>query len=402
MAERELHEPWEDIRAFVCEGRLDDLHALLEVLSPGEVARMLSRLDTGTRHRLLTLLSPETAADLIEELVDAQGADIIEDLPVNHAAAIIDEMDSDRRADLLSELDEENAEAILTRMDPEEAEDARKLLEFEEDTAGGIMVTEFISYPEDTKVSEVVKDMRDNAETYSDYGVQYAYVTSGHNTLIGVLRLRDLLLSPPDKMLRDIMIANPVYVLADTPIDELNRFFDRYPFWSLPVTGENGVILGAVRRADMEEALGEEQEKALLRFGGIIGGEELRSMPIRERAVRRLVWLSLNMALSILAASVILMFEGTIAQVFALVFFIPIIANMSGCSGNQAVAMSIRELALGLVQPGDVFRVWGKELAVGAINGMLLGGILGTVALILNSSFWHGFPYLPLVAGGPS
>jgi len=400
MPERETTlEPWREIQALVEQQRASDLLALLDTLSPGEVARALTRLNDEERQRLLILLEPEEAADLLEGLVEAQGADIIEDMPAVQAAAIVDEMESDHRADLLGEMDEDDAEAILRRMDPEEAEDARNLLRYDEDTAGGVMVTDFAVYPQDSRVGDVIKDMRENAEVYSDYGVQYAYVQSERGTLIGVLRLRDLLLAPAQRPIREIMVANPIYVLADTSVDELDHFFDRYPFWCVPVTDEDGHMVGVVRRADAEEAAGEEQERVFLRFSGIIGGEELRSMPTAERASRRLVWLSLNVLLSVVAASVILLFEGTIDRLFALVFFIPIVGNLCGCSGNQAVAVSIREMTLGLIQPSDFMRVWFKELTMGLINGTVLGVIVGGVALLLNQLLWHDSPLIALVVG---
>lgn len=399
MQEVEQQVPWKRLAALVHERDAERLLSLLEALSPGEVARSLTRLDEEERQQLLFLIEPEEAADLIEELSDAHAADIIEELPAEQAAAIVEEMESDHRADLLGEMDEEDAEAILRQMDPEEAQDARELLEYEPDTAGGIMVTEYLSYPQESTVAAVTADMRENAERYGDFGVQYAYVESERGTLVGVLRLRDLLLASPAKPIRELMIINPVYVLDEAPIEELEDLFDRYPFWGIPVTDHEGQMLGVVRRADLEEALSEQQEKTFLRFSGIIGGEELRSMPIRERASRRLAWLSVNVLLSMMAASVVLMFEGTISRVFPLVFFIPIIANISGCSGNQAVAVSIRELALGLVQPGDVIRVCFKEITVGLINGLILGCFIGLVAVTMNLVMWHESAFLGLVVG---
>ncbi len=388
-------ESWAAIRDVLERRDASALGALLDALTPGEVARALTRLDDEERESLLSLLEPEEAADLVEELADAHGADIIEDLPARHAAAILDEMESHHRADVLGEMDEEDAEEILRVMDPEEAEDARKLLEFDENTAGGIMATEFASYPQDTLIADVLKDLQANAEEYSDYGVQYAYAESDQGRLVGVVRLRDLVLSPQNRPIHEIMIVNPVYVLADMSLDDLAGFFDRFTFWVVPVTDEDGRMIGLVRRADVEEAMEEEQERTLLRFSGIIGGEELRSMPVSERSSRRLLWLGLNMILSVIAASVVLGHQDTVDQVFALVFFMPIICNMSGCSGNQAVAVSIRELTLGLIKPKDYFRVWRKEVVVGLINGLMLG----TAIALLGYVFWSENPMLGPMIG---
>ncbi|MCH7953770.1 MAG: magnesium transporter, partial [Chloroflexi bacterium] len=195
-------------------------------------------------------------------------------------------------------------------------------------------------YPQRLRVSEVMDDLRTNAELYSDYGVQYAYVESDAGTLIGVLRLRDLVLSPSDRPIQDVMIVNPVSVLVDAPLEELEQSFDRYMFSGLPVIREDGKIVGVVQRADVEEAHSEASERTFMQFSGIIGGDELRSMPLQARTTRRLWWLGINLALSIVAAIVIIVYQETINRIIALAAIIPILVNVSGCSGNQAVAVT--------------------------------------------------------------
>lgn len=394
MAETYREKPWERIEALIQEGDAEKLDGHLDTLTPAQVARAISRLGDDAQAALLTLLEPEDAADLIEELSDVQGADIIEELPAPRAAAIVDEMDSDHRVDVLGEMDRGDAEAILREMDPEEAEDARKLLTYPEDTAGGIMVTEYVAYPQHLRVADVLEDLRRNAEEYAEFLVQYAYVESKDHRLVGVVPLRDLVLAPGDASLSSVMIVNPVYVLANAALEEVEQFFDRFPFVGLPVTDEEGRLLGVVRRGDAEEALGERTEKTFMRFSGIIGGDELRSMGLFSRAFARLSWLTINMVLNLVAAVVIIFYERTIEAVVALAVVLPIICNMSGCSGNQAVAVSIRELALGIIDPRDFRRVVFQEIQVGIINGIVLGFLLGAVTLL-----WKGNPYLGLVVG---
>jgi magnesium transporter len=144
----------------------------------------------------------------------------------------------------------------------------------------------------------------------------------------------------------------------------------------------------------VEEALGDRSESDSLKRQGIVGGDEFRTMPLRLRAGRRLSWLSINIVLNIIAASVIAFFQGTLEQVIALAVFLPIISDMSGCSGNQAVAVSMRELALGLVRSNEVLYVWAKEIMVGLVNGLVLGAIIALVTFL-----WKGNPWLGLVVG---
>lgn len=399
--------PWIDLRTILGGGSPEELEAYVRQVPPGDVARAMTRLSDDERRLVFRLLDRELAADLLENFAEAHAADLMEELSPEQAAAIVDEMESDHRADVLAEMTRDEAEEILQRMGEDEAKDARRLLAYDENTAGGIMVTEFLVYPQSLMVSEALANVREHAKLYSDFGLHYVYVhkdadgtgLNGSKTLIGVVRIRDLILTVAEETLSDIMIVNPVCVLGETPLDELDDLFEQYPFWNLPVTNKDGRLIGVVRRADMEAALGEEHERNLMRFGGIIGGEEIRSMPTRERAMRRLAWLGLNVCLSLVAASVILMFEGTIDQLFALVFFIPVIGNMCGCSGNQAVAVSIRELARGLIQPNDFMVVWRKEIVIGAINGSVIGTFLGIVAFTLDHFIWHDTALLGFVVG---
>lgn len=392
--ELEADEPWTQLESLIDKRDIAELHAYLDTLTPADVARAISRLDESDQGELLALLEPEDAAHLIEELSDIQGAEIIEDLPAERAALIIEELDSDHRVDLLGELAQRDAEAILQRMDPEEADEARTLMEHGRDTAGGLMVTEFVVYPQNLKVGDVLNDLRTNAEAYSDYGVQYAYVCSETGTLVGVLRLRDLVLSPNETPLSKVMIANPVSVLVDTPLEELEQLFDRYQFSGLPAIESDGGIVGVVQRVDIEEALSERTERSFMRFSGIIGGEELRQFSLSQRSAARLWWLTINMVLSAVAASVIVLFQETVDREIALAALIPILANVSGCSGNQAVAVSIREMTLGIIRPGDFFRVVRQEIGVGIINGAMLGLFLAGLVYL-----WKDSGRLALVVG---
>ncbi len=396
MENQPHQEPWEEIGSILSSGDTSRLKTYLESLPPSEAARAISRrLEEENQTRLLKLLPPEDAANLLQAMSDTQAAELIDDLHPTEAAAIVNEMPSDEQVDLLGELRHEQAEAIVQEMETAEAADVRHLRQYPPDSAGGLMITEFLAFPENYKVLDVLDDMREHTDTYSRYDVQYVYVTSRDNTLVGVLRARDLLLSPKETFLTEIMIKDPLKVQVSDHLDELVHFFDRQAFFGAPVTDEKGQLVGVVRRANVQEAIGARSDRTFLKFSGIVGGEELRTLPLPVRAFRRLSWLSINIVLNVIAASVIALYQETLAAVIALAVFLPIISDMSGCSGNQAVAVSLRELTLGLVRPYELLRVLLKEAAVGVINGLLLGLLLGAVAWA-----WKGNLYLGLVVGG--
>ncbi len=383
-------EPWKEIRDLIDSGERDAVVAFMQLLSPSDVPYTISNLDERQRVRLLQMLPPEDAADLFDHLTDDFAADLIEDLPTETAAAIVDEMESDDQADIIAELDAADAHAILEKMDPAEAADVRHLVQYEPESAGGLMVTEYLVFTDDKAVTDVIADLRANREKYAEYDAQYLYVVDERRRLAGVVRLRDILLGRGVK-LTDLMIREPDAVPAAATLDELEYFFEHHSFNAAPVVNEQGVLLGVVRREDVVEAVGERADRSLLRASGIITGEELRSMPLASRSLRRLAFLVPNILLTLVSISIIAVYEGVIAQVTALAIFLPLVANTSGATGNQSVAVSIRELALGLVRPHDVGRLIAREAPLGVVNGLVIGLLLTLMAhLVRPEVAWLG------------
>jgi len=364
--------------------------AFLDSINPADTALSVSRLEPSEQARLLTLLSPEDAAEVIEDISDAQAADIIEDLTPLQAAAIMEELDSDHVADLLGELDEEDAQAIIDQMAPEDAEEARQFLQYDSDTAGGLMISEYLDFRSEQRVQDVLDDLQAHSEEYADYHVQYLYVTDADNHLLGVLRMRDLLFPKRTTTLGQLMIKNPFKINVDASLDQLYNFFEEHSLFGVPVVDAESRLLGIVLPQAVEEEKRNRSTHQFLGFSGIVGGEEFRSMPLLFRSGRRLSWLSLNIVLNIAAASVIALYQDTLTAVIALAVFLPMVSDMSGCSGNQAVAVSMRELSLGLVRPTELLRVLAKEASLGVINGLALGTLLGGLAYLWKGNFFLG------------
>ena len=390
----DTNRPWEKLLDLIATNNSDEVKSYLNSLKTEEIVRSMSRISNDEQRLLLSLLSPEDAADLMEDIPNAQAVSIIESMKVKDVAAIFNEMESDDQADLLTELDPEDAEAIIDKMEPDEAEDVKKLIQYDQDCAGGLMITEYLTFDETKSVGEVVQNLRDNSEKYEGYHVQYIYVVY-RRKFIGVLQMKDLLLSKLNTRLSDIVIRNAYTVKDTAPLQELISFFDKYDFYGVPVLNEKKQIVGVVLRKHILEAENERASIDMLSTQGIVGGEELRTMPTLIRSKRRLSWLSINILLNIAAASVIAFYQETLSAVIALAVFLPIISDMSGCSGNQAVAVSMRELSLGVVKPFDVLRVLFQEVTIGLLNGLALGILIGLAAFL-----WKGNIYLGLVVGG--
>jgi magnesium transporter len=392
MQVKERH-PWEILRDYLEQNDSTGLNDYLSSLTGEQSLRAVTRLDPEEQRQIMARVSPESAAEFIEYIPNEPAAELLGEMNPKIAASIVHELDSDDAADVLAELDQEDLEEILRYMDEREASDARQLLAYDEDVAGGLMMTEYFSYPRAFRAGAVLQDLSRREEEYELHNVHYIYVTGRGKTLVGVALIRDIVFASPSLRLADI-VRPAVTVRDTTTLDELEDLFDENTFTAVPVVDEQNRMLGVVRRRAVYDAVAERAESEHMKSQGIVGGEELRSMPTWLRSRRRLAWLSINIVLNIIAASVIAQFQDVLSAVIVLAVFLPIISDMSGCSGNQAVAVSMRELSLGVIEPSDFYYVWRKEAVIGLFNGLVLGTLIASVAWI-----WQGNAWLGLVVG---
>ena len=389
MEDHALKDEPKELLEILETGSIEEIREHLATLSANDVVYALSHIRQEDRLKLLTLLDPQEAAEIIDDIPYVQAVDILGELESGEAAAIIREMDSDDQADVLSDIEKAEAEAIIGELDSENALRIRKLIQYDHDTAGGLMITEFLAFDQHMTVGDVARHLQENSQEYEKYNVQYIYVTD-EGKFKGVIQMRSLLLSKPSTSLESVLMPNALTVNDHTPFEKLVSFFDTHDFYGVPVVNDKNDLLGVVLRKHVREEQSEISNMELLETQGIIGGEELRTMPVLLRARRRLSWLSVNIILNIIA-----IYQETLSAVIALAVFLPVISDMSGCSGNQAVAVSLRELSLGVVKPFEALRVWWQEVSVGLINGIILGSLIAVAAYI-----WKGNIYLGVVAGG--
>ena len=360
--DREAPEPSETLRSLLVDENRGSIRDFLTWLEPTAAVRALFRLSREEQERLVGLLSADQAADLFEDLPDAHAADLIERLDTEQAADIVEELTSDHGADLLGALDTEDADAILAEMAPGIAGEVRKLIAYPTEVAGGLMGTEHFAWPQSARVSDFLDDIGDRRQR-SRQLPQRVILLDPEQRPTGAVEIADLLTAEPQTRLADLR-REVEPVLVDTKIAELEDYFDRHETLGAPVVDEQGRLVGRLRRRAVTDALAERAQADQLKVQGIVGGEELRTMPVLSRSRRRLSWLSVNILLNVMAASVIAFYQDTLSAVIALAVFLPIVSDMSGCSGFQAVAVSMRELTLGIIQPRDVLRVWWQEAPI--------------------------------------
>jgi magnesium transporter len=347
---------------------------------PADLAEVLTALDERERVSAVQALPPEISSQALAEMPEeAHAEETLAALDPDLAAEIVEELDDDDAADILGELDRTKQEQILAAV--EDRSEVEQLLRYDEESAGGLMTTHMVTVPDTVTAGQALEEIRRQAEEVEDF--YQVFVVDADNRLVGTLPFKDLVISRPDRPVREFMIPAEIFVTPELDQEEVARVMARYNLPSVAVVDHQGRLLGRVTFDDVIDVVEAETTEDLLKFGGVSPDEELAAT--WQNSVRsRLPWLSLNLLTASLAGAVVFYFQRAIEQVLALVIFMPIIAGMGGNAGTQALAVTVRRLALGLI-PVDVFtRVVGKEILVGLTNGLVIGLAVGTAAAILG------------------
>lgn len=360
---------------------------------PADIADQLENLSLAEQVCVLRNLPAGDAAEALAELDQGTAGEVLESLNPHEAAQIVAEMSPDDAADVLDELDETQRDALLDNLDMEDAETLRHLMAFDPETAGGIMNTEVIRLEQDIAVDDAIlqirREMEDKEIPY------YAYVVDEQEKLIGVLSLRDLMLSRPRTVLRDALQDREVIsVRYNTDREEVARLMSHYNFVAMPVVDYEDRLLGVVTYDDILDVMQDEATSDLLGMVGA-GQDEDVDTPWHESVRLRLPWLIVNLMTSALSAFVVHLFEGSIASMAILAVLMPMVANQAGNTGQQALAVMIRQLA---TEKFDHKKAWLAVLREGKIG--LCTGIF--MAVFAFSGVWalSGLPHLAAVMGG--
>jgi len=369
------------------------LRQVKEGRHPSDLVDLIDELNDDQRKELFELLSDEEAALIIQEMEEFDRVSLLKLLTRHRASAILKEMAIDDATDLLRELPPEEAKELLALIE-EEADEIRGLLKYPEDTAGGIMTTDFISLPEDIPVEEAIIRLREvapEAET-----IYYVYVVDSQSKLSGVLSLRDLIAAQDGTLLKEIMYRNVISVPADMDQEEVARIVARYDLLAVPVVDDDQRLLGIITVDDILDVIEEEATEDIYHLAGTgeVEGLNILDAPTFLLARRRLPWLLICLLGGMLSGSVIGVFEETLQSIVILAVFIPVIMDMGGNVGTQSSTIFVRGLATGEISPRDIWKYFFREVKVGLTIGITNGAILGLAALL-----WKGIPAFGLPEG---
>jgi magnesium transporter len=364
-------------------------------IEPVDLADVLSALDEQERVAVVQALPPELSSHALAEMPEeAHAGETLAALDPGQAADIVEELDDDDAADMLRDLNRNQQEQILSEV--HDRSEVDRLLRYDEETAGGRMTTHMVTVPDSATAEEAREEIRRQSEEVEDF--YEVFVVDSDHRLVGFLPFKDLVISRPERPVRAFLTPADVFVTPDLDQEEVARLMARYNLPSVAVVDEDRRLLGRVTFDDVIDVVEAETTEDLLKFGGVSADEELAA-GWRPAVRSRLPWLSVNLATAFLAGGVVYLFQHVIQHTLALAVWMPVIAGMGGNAGTQALAVTVRRLALGLI-PVDVFtRVVGKEILVGIINGLVMGVTVGTVATLIGQGARLGIVVFLAMAG---
>ncbi len=367
-----------DIASLLESGEKGMIMNLVADLYPADLSRLLSHLSMDDAKRLFHWLPAEQAGLALAELDDSFRAELLEEARADRLTELLDHLETDDAADVLADLPPDVAFQVLPTL--EDSEDVRELLGYDEESAGGIMATEFVAVPAGWTVAEATEEVRRNAETVEDLYAVFVLDDSGR--LIGTVSLKHILLSPAHAKVEDVMDSDVISVAPEVDQEEVARIMQRYDLVTLPVVGPDGRMLGRITIDDVVDVIREEAEEDIQLMSGVSGREEHTDSVLRISR-GRLPWLLAGMLGAGLSGMVIGRFENALQEAVVLASFIPIMMATAGNAGIQSSAIIVQGLASGDLWTSDAIGRLLKEISVGLMNGAVLGIVLAAIVLLL-------------------
>lgn len=379
----------EELKQLLLHGSEDEIKAIITDIHPVVILDLI-HANEDSASALLAHLSDEVIADIVEEEDDEDKYELLKlfsDVKQKH---ILEEMSNDEVTDLLGELKDEEQQELLAKLSSEDRQDIKELMCYAEDSAGGLMTTEFISIRAKNTVRQTLEYLQRNTDGETAY---YLYVTDRQNVLKGVVSLRDIVSSTFDTNMLEITNPNVISVRYDEDQEAVWKQFEKYGFVMMPVVDEENHMLGIITVDDIMDVIQEETTEDINRLGQV-GKEERIDSQLFESLKSRLPWLVINLFTAVMAAAVISLFEGTISQVVSLATIMPIVTGMGGNAGTQSLTIVVRGLSLGELTKENAVSILAKEVGVGLFSGIVIGVLIAIGAMLFERN-----PMFGLVTG---
>lgn len=382
--ESDAFEAWIDhLKDLVKAGKDNEILEVFSGAHSADLAEAIQELDQEEAFYVFRLFDPERQSEILVELDEDFQGSFLENLQPKEITPIFDNLESDDITYILGEVEPEKAEEVLKFLDKEDSHIIRTQMEFRENTAGRIMSSDFASVVLTDTVQKSIAKIRKIVKEVDD--IYLVYVTDKAGKLMGFLRLKDLLLNSPSTKIQSILDPTVFSVHYNTDQEDVAKLFRKYDLVSIAVTDDEEKVIGRITVDDVLDVVQDEASEDIYRMGGLSEDEKLHT-PVLESLRKRIVWLVVNLATAVLAASVVSLFEETIEKVVVLATLMPIVAGMGGNAGTQSITVVVRNLATGELTVGTWWEAVRKEASIGFLNGLTLGFLAGVLVYFFKSN----------------
>ena len=370
--------------------RLQDLAGLrasLDRTHPADIAFMLEALPPEERLAVWGLVKADRDGETLLEVSDAVRETLIAHMDKRELVAATEQLDTDEIADLAPDLPREVIQDVFRSLSPEEREQLRSAMSYPEGTVGALMDFDMISIRDDVTVEVVLRYLRrlDEMPELTDQ----LFVVDRAGRLEGLLPVNKLLVTDPETAVATVMRRELVKFHPDEKAQDAAQAFERYDLVSAPVAGGDGRLIGRVTVNAVMDYIRAETDSDMLSAAGLREDEDLFAS-VWKSVRNRWTWLAINLVTAFIASRVIGAFEDSIAKLVALAALMPIVAGISGNSGNQTITMIVRALALGQISAANARKLFAKEIGVSALNGLIWGSVVGLFAFLIYHSWQLG------------
>ena len=366
---------------------LVELQKLLDALHPADIAYILEALPLGQRLVVWDLVKAEREGEILLEVSDAVRETLIESMDEKELVAAAERLDTDEIADLAPDLPREGIQDVFKSLSPGEREQLRSAMSYQEDAVGALMDFDMISIRDDVTVEVVLRYLR-RLDEMPDHTDQL-FVVDRAGRLKGRLAVDRLLVTDPEVPVATVMRPEFVKFQPHEKAQDAANAFERYDLVSAPVTDDDGRLIGRVTVNAVMDYIREETDSDMLSAGGLREEEDIFAS-VWKSVGNRWTWLAVNLVTAFIASRVIGLFEDSISRLVALAALMPIVAGISGNSGNQTITMIVRALALGQITGANARKLFAKEIGVSALNGLIWGGVVGLFAFLIYHNWQLG------------
>ncbi len=370
-------------------GTQSQVRTLINSLSGSEIADLLESLPLPKRLAVWELVDTELDGEVLVEVNDEVRAGLIRDMPADELVVAVGELDLDDLADILNDLPDQVIREVLHAMDRQDRERLEHVLSYPEDSAGGLMDPDVVTVRPDVSLDVVLRYLRLRGDLPE--GLDQLFVVSRSGTYLGVLKLADLLTHELSTTVQELINTDTEAIPVNMPDDQVAMEFEHHDLFSAPVIDEHNILVGRITVDDVVDVIREDAEHTVLTMAGLDEEDDMFA-PVVQSARRRWVWLGVNLVTALLAALVLYAFEATLDQIVATAVLFPVVMSMGGIAGTQTLTLMIRGMATGQVSSSNTPAMLRKELAVGALNGLLFSAVVALIAF-----YWYGDLSLGLV-----